>query len=819
MKGLEINLVIPDLWQQDAVGALREGKDVVIDAPTGAGKTYIFELLYPTLKEQAIYTVPTRALANDKLAEWRRTGWDVGIATGDLSWRTDARVVVATLETQKGRFLRREGPRLLVVDEYQMVGDDLRGVNYELALALAPPATQLLLMSGSVGNPQEMVDWLRRIGRDAVLVSHRERPVPLEEVNLVGLPGWTPQELRGFWPRAIFKALRAEMGPILIFAPRRNAAETMAKTLSGALPPEDPLELSREQQQLAGGTLAKLLRNRVAYHHSGLSYALRAGLIEPLAKNGHLRIVVATMGLASGINFSMRSVMVTETRYMAGNLEQQVRPDELLQMFGRAGRRGLDEVGYVLGTPEQPRLHDARAKRLKRASLIDWPATIAVMRSAAVRGEDPFDVALDFTRRLFSVQKIPLGVERSRASGDRPCGLGIDMERARFARRAVVEMRNSRGEWEPLPRPESVLLGELHVFLRGKWRSALSVATTLEGIGDRKSAPGKAGSGDAEKGKPGGVGNLCKLGGGRYGREFVVATGVGDGLWFPAKWLRRQRRLRRMPREALEEELMEMLPPLTDGGALASFHERGRNLCARMDYAPLRREAVRDRHGVALALPETRESSPVECENCSEREWCTGVAVAPTPADAWYRLGLIDGSGVPTVRGTIFSFFNHGEGLAVAVALEDEMYPIEDLVFDLANLRAGPRFAGEDSPYGGRLGALCQQRFERADYSGYLDMGVPVNHGAGAAEIVRQVIVDGVPPQKLLTETLRRGDIERAIVEWRSLVRHVSKAPDYPLERWSRLKAECARYAEAGDSQDILNLLPLLPAQQQRRGA
>src|SRR6478736_391888 len=131
-SGLEINLVVPDLWQQEAVRALREGRDVVVQAPTGSGKTYIFELLYPSLKGQTIFTVPTRALANDKLAEWRARGWDVGIATGDLALNLDAKVIVATLETQKRNFLQRKGPRLLVVDEYQMIGDVIRGVNYEL---------------------------------------------------------------------------------------------------------------------------------------------------------------------------------------------------------------------------------------------------------------------------------------------------------------------------------------------------------------------------------------------------------------------------------------------------------------------------------------------------------------------------------------------------------------------------------------------------------------------------------------------------------------------------------------------------------------
>src|SRR5436305_10051202 len=133
--GLEINLVVPDLWQQEAVRALRDGRDVVVQAPTGSGKTYIFELLYPSLKGQAIFTVPTRALANDKLAEWRARGWDVGIATGDLALNLGAKILVATLETQRARFLRREGPKLLVVDEYQRIVYQCGVVTLDLSCA------------------------------------------------------------------------------------------------------------------------------------------------------------------------------------------------------------------------------------------------------------------------------------------------------------------------------------------------------------------------------------------------------------------------------------------------------------------------------------------------------------------------------------------------------------------------------------------------------------------------------------------------------------------------------------------------------------
>lgn len=105
-------VAVPDLWQQQAVAALRAGQDVVVQAPTGAGKTLIFELWSKQGKNrgQAIYTVPTRALANDKLAEWRARGWDVGIATGDLAENLHAPILVATLETQKKPADRRGRP-------------------------------------------------------------------------------------------------------------------------------------------------------------------------------------------------------------------------------------------------------------------------------------------------------------------------------------------------------------------------------------------------------------------------------------------------------------------------------------------------------------------------------------------------------------------------------------------------------------------------------------------------------------------------------------------------------------------------------------
>jgi superfamily II DNA/RNA helicase len=801
-----VNLIIPDKWQQDAVNLLRDGKDVVVQAPTGAGKTYIFELMYESLRGQAVYTVPTRALANDKLAEWRARGWDVGISTGDVAENLGARVVVATLETQKGRFLRREGPQLLVVDEYQLLADPVRGVNYELILSLAPPETQILLLSGSVANAEDVVVWLQRIGRPVALVEHQERPVRLEEVMLNDIPVQAPGVINGYWPRLIARALLADLGPLLIFAPRRNTAEELAKSLAGALAVEEPMPVSQEQVAAAGEPLAKLLRQRVAYHHSGLSYAVRAGIIEPLAKRGQLRVVVATMGLAAGINFSMRSVLVTGTHYMAGNFQRHVRPDELLQMFGRAGRRGLDEAGYALVTPEVPRLHEAFPLKLKRPEPIDWPSFLAVMNVAASRGEDPFLSALELSRRLFSTRTLTLGVERFYNGGARPCGLRVDAERGRFVRRHQEKMQNSRGRWQNQPALAETTLGDLLVQpKRDLWRPALTVASTLLDIG---------------------FGNICKIQTERshfvYGREIPVAA-VWETEWRPVKWLRKLLR-QRYPlvsgkRNHSQNDFEREVMPLVAGemgSQLWDLIRREKLVVARFRFDGLAARGYLDEFGRWLADPQTKRDYPDVCRGCEFRPECEGIELGVTPAFAWRQLGLIDESGNPTRRGTLFSFFNHGEGLAIAAALENADYPVEDLVFDLGNLRAGHRFALDESQFGGRLGLICQHTYNRGDFVGYLEMGVPPGYGAGAAEVIREVVENQTSRHKLVNELLRYGDIERAITEWRSLLRQIVQAPDCDWDRWRTLKQMSERFVNSTRSTALQPLPILLPAQLKR---
>jgi hypothetical protein len=645
MNGLDAlqQLRLPDAWQAEAIRALAEGDDVIVQAPTGAGKTFVFEQYFQQRRGpgQAIYTVPTRALANDKFAEWTRLGWRVGITTGDVIHDPAAPLIVATLEAQQ----QPADAALYVVDEYHWLSDPLRGNHYEGTILSLPARTQLLLLSGSVANPDVARDWLLRLerGRGVTLVEQKERPVPLEETEVESLSRRVPDDITGYWTRRIAAALREDLGPVLIFAPHRREAEKIARDVAARIPCPQPMRLTKEQEVAAGPELARLLSQRVAYHHSGLSYQQRAGLVEPLAKGGQLRAVVATLGLSAGINFSLRSVLVTGTSFTAGGLPREVSPSELLQMFGRAGRRGLDEEGYVLVTERSPRLGQARTGRLRRGAPLPWRPLLQEL----ARDVDINTACAAFQRKLFTTEFIPFGIESTQKIAEPlPCGLRTDTGRARLVRRVN-------------------------------------------------------------------------------------------------------------------------------------------------DPAPF-------------------------CLPCPHRAECLTLDPKPTLIWLWNRLGLLDKHLKLTRRGRLMSHFSGPEGLGVAAGLEDEKYPLIELIEDMANLAAGDRFCGNEPRWGGRLAYACQKAYKRFQSDGFLSDGVPVNYGAGGAEIIRALRTKKYVPMQGLEEQVHRGDVDRLVIEWKSLLRQVAGATaDEAWPRWMEFRqicrAELAQYEKAG-----LPSLPAMTAEQEK---
>jgi len=811
-------VVVPDLWQQDAVQHLRAGRDVVVHAATGAGKTFIFELWSNEGRNpgQAIYTVPTRALANDKLAEWRARGWNVGIATGDLSENLDAPVIVATLETQKNRLITGDGPRLLVIDEYQMLGDADRGLNYELAIAMAPPQTQLLMLSGSVANPRHVVAWLQRLGRQAEWVWHDDRPVPLEEVYAGMLNYNVPSEIRGYWPRFAAKALAEGLGPILVFAPRRRAAKALATDIARNLPNPNPLQLTAEQKDLVDDHLARMLQARVAYHHSGLSYGARAGVVEPLAKAGQLRVVVATMGLAAGINFSLRSVTLAADSYRRDHLEVPIRADEIHQMFGRAGRRGIDEIGYGLVSRNEIRIRDGHPCFLSRNGMVDWASLLGLMHGAAEQGREPYTEAVRVQERLFSTHPILLGMEFAMKHPEVPCGLGTDSERARKARKRVREMLNSQGGWEAWPKAKQMPLSEVFVPKKPSGDREADVQPPLgQALLLRPALM------EPEVLRRTGAGELVLLPSGQaYGREQKVADQLNNERLDLAKWVRRLTgwRMRVVPLPLWQKKIQPLLEEklAANQTPVERFRREDNRLFVQLRLGHQAVPAHVDLSGVALWRPQERQVVNPTCSGCGLYSECRELKPATGVALLWKRLKLVEENGSPTRRGRVVSFFSQSYGLGIAAALEDESLPIDELVYELANLDAGYRFGNEENRWEGRIPIACRERYGDVTVPGYLDAGLPPRYGSGAEQVIAAIHANPADKTNWVTDLLGAGDIDRAVIEWRSLLRQITHAPELDWTRWIELREHAGTLLAETESPTLCELPPLEHHQQGR---
>jgi hypothetical protein len=230
---------------------------------------------------------------------------------------------------------------------------------------------------------------------------------------------------------------------------------------------------------------------------------------------------------------------------------------------------------------------------------------------------------------------------------------------------------------------------------------------------------------------------------------------------------------------------------------------------AHLSLADLTMRVPADRHGVALWRPVEREVLPYDCAQCGLVETCKQLPTATGTALLWRRLGLVDAAGQPTLRGQVVSCFSQGYGLAVAAALEDESYPLDELVYDVANLDAGFRFCGDDNRWGGRLAIVCHERYGLQSIPGYLENGVPPKYGVGAEQIVASVHKNPLNKHGWVTDLLGPGDIDRVIIEWRSFLRQIAHAPELAWPRWRALQAMARGILNETQSPTLTDLPPL----------
>jgi helicase len=354
-----------------------EGERLLAAVPTAAGKTLIAQLAMLTADGPALYVVPLRALATEKYETFEKLpGVSVGLATGDLD-ATDADladedVVVATSEKVdsaiRGGAAWVERLACVVVDEIHLLDAEGRGPTLEMTLAklrLLSPDLQIVGLSATVRNAAELADWL-----DAELVESDWRPVELRTgIHAGGEIRFADGERRPLpadpdATTALVEDAVAEGGGCLVFVRSRRAAQRLAERLAEegyAFPDEVVEEIRTTATTETGLALARAVAGGVAFHHAGLRTAHR-GAVEAAFRDREIAVVCATPTLAAGVNTPARRVIVRDHERYTGDDVEPLPTLEVHQMFGRAGRPGLDPHGEAVLVADEDEVADLRER-------------------------------------------------------------------------------------------------------------------------------------------------------------------------------------------------------------------------------------------------------------------------------------------------------------------------------------------------------------------------------------------------------------------------------------------------------------------------
>jgi len=385
-----------DDFQKDACNCITNGESVVVCAPTGAGKTVIAQhAIHCALEkgERIFYTTPLKALSNQKFNDFsEKYGADkVGLLTGDSSFNRGAQIVVMTTEVFRNMLYgtnfgsvtdNLKDVRYVILDEVHYMNDEQRGTVWEESIIYCPTNIQLVALSATVANADKLTEWINTVHSKTELINTDFRPVPLRffyydssQPNTI-LPLLTPsgalnnkikpekkQFKRGkpvqrkYTSKDIVRVLHEkDMLPAIYFTfSRKKCDEQMERCADLYLvTPQERTEIQRivdeyiaENPYLYKNKHIEFLLNGVASHHAGLLPGWKV-LVEKLFQKGLIKVVFATETLAAGINMPARTTVISSISKRTDSGHRILTPSEFLQMSGRAGRRGMDEIGYVV---------------------------------------------------------------------------------------------------------------------------------------------------------------------------------------------------------------------------------------------------------------------------------------------------------------------------------------------------------------------------------------------------------------------------------------------------------------------------------------
>ena len=349
--------------QEEAILDLFEGKNVILNTPTGSGKSLVASAMHfdaLTRGRRSVYTCPIKALVNEKwMALCRELGPEnVGLSTGDATVNRDAPVLCCTAEVLANIALREgENARIddVVMDEFHWYADRDRGVAWQAPL-LALKRTRFLLMSATLGDMTFFAEALTELnGLPTSTVMSVDRPVPLEfTYSEIALP-------------ITLESLVAEgKGPVyVVHFTQADAADSAQAFTSLVLSTrEEKNAVAKEIEGFKfrspyGPNIRKWLKSGIGLHHAGLLPKYRV-LIEQLAQRGLLKVICGTDTLGVGINVPIRTVLFTKLCKYDGHKTAILSARDFHQIAGRAGRKGFDDVGFVVAQAPEHYIENQR---------------------------------------------------------------------------------------------------------------------------------------------------------------------------------------------------------------------------------------------------------------------------------------------------------------------------------------------------------------------------------------------------------------------------------------------------------------------------
>ena len=359
-RGLEL---YPE--QEEAILELFAGHNVVLNTPTGSGKSLVAAALHfkaLCAGERSVYTCPIKALVNEKfLSLCRDFGPEhVGMMTGDASVNPRARILCCTAEILANIALQRGATsdvRAVIMDEFHYYSDAERGYAWQVPL-LTMPGTRFLLMSATLGATAFFEKEMTRVtGAPSVTVRSDRRPVPLEFEY-----SETPLTER------IAALLEAKRAPVyLVYFTQRSASEAAQSMMSlNVCSKEEKATLQAALEGVRfnspyGKEVRRWLRHGIGVHHAGLLPKYRI-LVEQLAQKGLLKLICGTDTLGVGINVPIRTVVFTQLWKYDGKKAAVLTVRDFRQVAGRAGRKGYDDKGYVIAQAPEYMIENKRAE-------------------------------------------------------------------------------------------------------------------------------------------------------------------------------------------------------------------------------------------------------------------------------------------------------------------------------------------------------------------------------------------------------------------------------------------------------------------------